>query len=212
MNLETYISYLLVVFVFFATPPDTSQLLVVSNSLRFGVRRSIATIAGDLTANVLQMTAAAFGLAAIISVSTEFFQIVKWLGVAYLFYIGVSLVMSNRKPGLEKQSSNGQWLQLFRQGFITSSANPFAITFFAALFPQFIDNTQSITTQLIVLGGTYVLVDGLVLLLWGTLAVRTLSKFKTLTSTWLNRISGGLMILAAVYMANSDVKGEYAAG
>lgn len=205
MNLETYVSYLVVVLVFFATPPDTSQLLVVSNSLRHGMRKSLATIAGDLTANVLQMAAAAFGLAAVIAVSADFFQIIKWLGVAYLIYIGLSLVVARNKPDIEQKITNGYWWPLFRQGFITSSANPFAITFFAALFPQFIDSSGSISYQLLVLGGTYVLIDGIVLLAWGAVAVRAFSHFKTLSSNWLNRISGGLMILAGVYMATSDL-------
>ena len=71
MSIETYLSYLVVVLVFFATPPDTSQLLIISNSLRHGVKKSMATVAGDLSANTIQMTAAAFGLAAAISVSTS---------------------------------------------------------------------------------------------------------------------------------------------
>ena len=54
MTAETYLLYLGVLAVFFATPPDTSQLLIISNSLRHGLRRSLATLAGDLTANSLQ--------------------------------------------------------------------------------------------------------------------------------------------------------------
>ncbi|MEM8539164.1 MAG: LysE family translocator, partial [Pseudomonadota bacterium] len=67
MSAETYLLYLAAVAVFFATPPDTSQLLIVSNAIKHGLRRSLWVIAGDLSANVLQMTAAAFGLAAIIA-------------------------------------------------------------------------------------------------------------------------------------------------
>ena len=55
-------------------------------------------------------------------------------------------------------------IRLFRQGFITSSANPFAVMFFAALFPQFIDPTASTLPQLGILGGTYLLVDGIILI------------------------------------------------
>jgi len=210
MNIEVYISYLVVVLVFFATPPDTSQLLVISNSLRHGLKRTTATIVGDLTANVLQMTAAAFGLVAVISVSADFFQIVKWLGVAYLMYIGVSLLFKKENTEMKKQSISGHRRQLFQQGFFTSSANPYAITFFAALFPQFINSTESILPQLILLGGTYIIIDGVVLLLWGALAVKAFTKFKFLTSEWLNRISGALMILAAIYLASNNTSAEYA--
>ena len=84
MTIETYLLYLAALGVFFATPPDTSQLLVIANSARHGLKKCGWTIAGDLTANGLQMTAAAFGIAAVIAASAEAFQIVKWVGVAYL--------------------------------------------------------------------------------------------------------------------------------
>jgi len=77
MVMETYLIYLAAVAVFFATPPDTSQLLIISNSIRHGLRKSAYTIAGDLTANTLQMTGAAFGLAAIIATSADAFLWIK---------------------------------------------------------------------------------------------------------------------------------------
>ena len=99
MTIETYMLYLAAVTVFFATPPGTSQLLIISNSVRHGLRRSVYTIAGDLTANSLQMIGAAFGLAAIIATSATAFLWIKWLGVAYLVWIGAHLILSNDKPG-----------------------------------------------------------------------------------------------------------------
>ncbi|MEM7208868.1 MAG: LysE family translocator [Pseudomonadota bacterium] len=209
MSIETYLSYLVVVFVFFATPPDTSQLLMISNSLRHGVKNSMATVAGDLTANTIQMAAAAFGLAAVVSVSAEFFQIIKWLGVAYLVYLGFRLITSKTESNLPKYSEKAQLLSLYQQGFVTSSANPFAIVFFAALFPQFIDQSGNIVYQLIILGGTYLIIDGVVLVLWGIAAARTLSRIKQLKAFWINRVCGGLMILAALYLANNDLSEGY---
>ncbi|MFT6303787.1 MAG: threonine/homoserine/homoserine lactone efflux protein [Pseudomonadales bacterium] len=69
MSFDNYFLYRLAVGVFFATPPDTSQLLIISKSIRHGLKYSKRTIAGDLSANCLQMTAAAFGLAAVIASS-----------------------------------------------------------------------------------------------------------------------------------------------
>ena len=73
MSLETYLVCLAAAAVFFATPPDTSQLPIISNSIRHALRRRFHTIAGDLTANCLQMKGAAFGLAAIITTSASAF-------------------------------------------------------------------------------------------------------------------------------------------
>ena len=208
MSIETYLIYLGVLAAFFLTPPDTSQLLIISNSLRHGLRRSAATIAGDLSANALQMTAAAFGLTAIIAASADAIWIIKWGGVAYLAWIGLRLMMTRggaAAPGAARDARTGI---LFRQGFLTSSANPYAVVFFGALFPQFIDPAQAVLPQLLILGITYLLVDGAVLLLWGWTATRTLGRLRALSGVWVNRISGALMIAAAALLASRDLSAE----
>lgn len=208
MTVETYLIYLGVLAAFFATPPDTSQLLIISNSLRHGLRRSTATIFGDLSANALQMTAAAFGLTAIIAASADAIWIIKWAGVAYLVWIGLRLMLSRSGMDAPCASTNARRGALFRQGFVTSSANPYAVVFFGALFPQFIDPALPVLPQLLILGATYLFVDGLVLLLWGWAASRTLGRIKALTGSWLNRVSGALMILAAGLLAGRDLAAE----
>jgi len=201
MSLETYLLYLGVLAAFFATPPDTSQLLIISNSLRHGLRRSLATVAGDLSANALQMTLAAFGLTAVIAASADALWVVKWLGVAYLVWIGLKLMLSRGGAEALVEARHGR---LFRQGFVTSSANPYAVVFFGALFPQFIDPSLPVWPQLLILGATYLVVDGLILLLWGWAATHTLGRLKRLTGVWLNRVSGALMIGAALLLGLKD--------
>lgn len=206
MQLETYLIYLAAVAVFFATPPDTSQLLIISNSIRHGLRRSVFTILGDLSANCIQMTAAAFGLAAIIATSASAFVWVKWIGVAYLVWIGVQLILFKESPGDVTANTSGGAFRLFRQGFITSMANPFAVVFFGALFPQFIDPDQPVFAQLLVLGVTYVTVDGAILLLWGWLGIRAASALKRLSLGLVNKVCGALMIAAAALLAGKDFR------
>lgn len=202
MSLETYLLYLGVVAVFFATPPDTSQLLIISNSLRHGLRRSLVTVAGDLSANVLQMAAAGFGLTALVATSAGALGVVKWLGVAYLLWIGVQLILSKPRSHGPAAARTGQ---LYRQGFVTSAANPYAVVFFGALFPQFIDAGAPVLPQLLILGVTYLVVDGVILVLWGWAAVRTLGRIKALNSIWITRISGVLMVGAAALLGSKDL-------
>lgn len=206
MPMETYLIYLAAVAVFFATPPDTSQLLIISNSVRHGLGRSAYTIAGDLTANALQMTGAAFGLAAIIATSANAFILIKWLGVAYLVWIGVQLILSKDQPDDVAANASGQSFRLFRQGFATSMANPFAVVFFGALFPQFIDPTMPVLPQLLILGITYLLVDGVILLVWGWLGVRAATALKRFSFGLVNKVCGALMIGAAALLASKDVQ------
>ncbi|MAZ22668.1 MAG: lysine transporter LysE [Roseovarius sp.] len=206
--METYLIYLAAVAVFFATPPDTSQLLIISNSVRYGLRRSAYTIAGDLTANSLQMTGAAFGLAAIIATSASAFVWIKWLGVAYLVWIGLQLILAKDRPEDVAATASGQSARLFRQGFVTSMANPFAVVFFGALFPQFIDPMMPVLPQLLILGLTYLVVDGAILLLWGWLGLRAAAALRRFSFGLVNKICGGLMIGAAMLLASKEFEPE----
>ena len=204
MTVDTYLLYLAALGVFFASPPGTSQLLVMANGARHGLRRTGWTIAGDLSANALQMTAAAFGIAAAIAASSEIFRLVKWLGVAYLAWIGLRLLLSKSGDRTEAAEAARSRARLFRQGFITSSANPFAVMFFAALFPQFIDPAAPTLPQLAILGGTYLVVDGLILLAWGWLAERAGARIRAQGFSLLNRMCGTLMVGAAMLLALRD--------
>lgn len=204
MSIEAYLFYLAAVAVFFATPPDTSQLLIISNSIRHGLRRSSFTIAGDLSANCVQMTAAAFGLATIIETSAYAFIWIKWLGVAYLVWIGIQLIASKNNELKNSQSSFNHPIQLFRQGFFTSMANPFAIVFFAALFPQFIDPNAQVLPQLMILGITYIFIDGTILLLWGVLGIRAANVLNMRSLKTINKVCGSMMIVAAGLLASRD--------
>lgn len=206
MSFETYLLYLGVIAAFFLTPPDTSQLLVISNSLRHGLRRSTATIAGDLIANIMQMLAAAFGLAAIIVASADALAIVKWMGVLYLLWIGLRVMLTRPRQGQVESAGDGRPSVLFRQGFLTSAANPYAIVFFAALFPQFLDSSRSLLPQLLVLGTTYLAVDAVLLVIWGWAAIRTVGRAGSrFGDIWMARISGGLLIGAAALLASEDL-------
>lgn len=206
MPLETYLVYLAAVAMFFATPPDTSQLLIISNSIRHGIRRSVFTVAGDLTANCIQMTAAAFGLAAIIATSASAFLWIKWFGVAYLVWIGLQLFLSKAGEHDVTANAKGTSFRLFRQGFVTFMANPFAVVFFGALFPQFIDPSNPVLPQLLLLGLTYIFVDGAILLLWGWLGVRAVAALKSYSFSLVNKICGALMIAAATLLATRDLQ------
>jgi len=124
MTLETYVAYLIVVGIFFATPPGPSQILMVSNSIRYGWRKSSATIVGDLSANSIQMVAAGYGVAVLISNSAAAMSIIKWGGVVYLIYIGIKTFRAIPESLDKEVTSSTSNRQLFFQGFVTSASNP----------------------------------------------------------------------------------------
>ena len=150
------------------------------------------------------MTGAAFGLAAVIATSAEAFQRIKWIGVIYLARIGLRLLLSKEADGRVEAGASGSMFRLYRQGFITSMANPFAVVFFGALFPQFIDPTAPILPQLLILGGRHLVVDGVILTAWGWLGIRAAKGLRRLSSGLINKVCGALMIGAAGLLAMKD--------
>lgn len=204
MTPELYLAYLATVAVFFASPPGPSQLLMVSNSLRHGVRRSGWTVAGDLSANAFQMLAAGFGLAALIATTDWALDVIKWAGVAYLVWMGIRTFRARPAAPGEAQAAAAP-RKLYLQGFITSASNPKAVFFFAALFPQFITASAPIWPQLLILGSTYLLIDGIILMIYGATATRLFARLAS-RGTLLNRVSGSLMIGAAGLLALRDAQ------
>ena len=204
MSAETYLLYLATVLVFFAHPPGPSQLLFAAGSLRHGARRALPIMAGDLSANALQILAAGFGLVGLITLSAEAFAAVKWIGVAYLVWMGVRIIRSAGRGGSGTAAPDRR--RLFRQGFLTSAANPYAVVFFAALFPQFIDPTHALTPQIAVLAATYLVIDGAILLAMGAAAARLASALGGGFERWMGRVSGATLIGTAVLIGLRDAE------
>lgn len=199
MTIEIYLAYLATCAVFFVSPPGPSDILIASNSIRYGLRRALWTGAGDLSANVLQMLAAGFGLAALVATADWALGAIKWAGVAYLVYVGLRTFFA--KPSTETAAAVPPTARaLYFQGFLTSASNPQAVFFFAALFPQFITTEAAILPQILILGVTYLTFDALSLLLMGATASRLFARLAS-RGRLLNRISGSLMIAAASLMA-----------
>ncbi|QFT79924.1 Homoserine/homoserine lactone efflux protein [Roseovarius sp. THAF27] len=206
MPIETWTIYLLTVLALMSTP-GPSQLLMLSNSGVHGFQRSLATAAGDLSANALQMLAAGLGLAAIIAASATALSVIKWAGVVYLIWLGIRMIRrakpddTSQQARREKSSLKALWIQ----GFITSAANPKAVVFFAALFPQFIAADAAFWSQFLILSATYIVMDGLFLSAYGLGSSWIVARFKGDARVWVERIGGGFMIGAAVLLGLKSI-------
>ena len=200
MTVEVWLLYVGTILLFMSTP-GPSHMLMISVSMSNGFKRSLATAAGDLSANTLQILLAGFGLAAVIMASRYGFTIIKWLGVAYLVWVGAKAIIRSFHDQdaarlLPKASLKTLWLR----GFITSAANPKAVVFFAALFPQFINAEAPVFTQILILGCTYIVIDGMFLATYGKgaswIADKTSSNYKHV----IDRLSGAGLIVTAVLL------------
>jgi len=205
MNIEVWIAYIGTVLILMSIP-GPSQLLMLSNSIGNGFRRSVATAAGDLSANFLQMSVASVGLVSVIQKSREFFVILKWAGVAYLAYLGFMQIVTRVDSQLQQKRNKRSIKSLYWQGFITSAANPKAVIFFAALFPQFINPTAPLISQFAVLSSTYIVMDAIFLCCYGKFAEWIGNKLRSSVGRYLNQISGSFLIGAAILLSLKNVE------
>lgn len=166
-----------------------------------------STAAGDLTANALQMLAAGLGLAAVIAASATALAVIKWAGVAYLIWLGIRMIRRAKPddPSQPEQTTSASLGSLWLQGFLTSAANPKAVVFFAALFPQFISPDLAFWPQFLILSTTYIAMDGLFLCAYGLGASWIVQRFKGSARVWVERIGGGFMIGAAVLLGLKSI-------
>ncbi|MEE8280743.1 MAG: LysE family translocator [Gammaproteobacteria bacterium] len=205
MTTELWLAYLTTVLILMSTP-GPSHLLMLSNSLGNGFNRSLATAAGDLSANIVQMTVASLGLVSLIHSSQEFFVVIKWVGVSYLIFMGVTKFRKRFDPSVAVLSRVRTLRSLYWQGFMTSAANPKAVIFFAALFPQFVNPAGQTGKQFVILGVTYLVVDACFLTVYGGFAGWIESRFRHQVGHHMNQISGALLVGAAILLGLKEIK------
>ena len=190
-------------FVICATP-GPNMLHVMSRSHRFGFARSMAAMAGCLAAILLALIASVTGLAALLIASPMIFEVLRYVGVAYLIYLGISAWRGAGSPldiSVEGRSPPGGAWPLFRSGFLVSISNPKMLLFAAAFFPQFIDKTRPQATQFAVLVVTFCVLE---LFWYSVYAVggRALAAYlsRPAWQLWLDRMTGIVFIAFGLTM------------
>ena len=200
MSIDIWLLYVGTVLIFMSTP-GPSHLLMLSVSLSNDFRLSLATAAGDLSANALQMLLAGAGLAAAVTASRYGFAVIKWAGVLYLVWVGVKQIAASFRAKADTgRAARASIRSLWLRGFVTSAANPKAVVFFAALFPQFLNAVEPLPPQLAVLGITYLVIDGCFLALYGKGASWIAMRIRHGYRAWIERAAGTSLIAAAVLL------------
>ncbi|MBA8887708.1 homoserine/homoserine lactone efflux protein [Dokdonella fugitiva] len=155
--------------------PGPAVLYVVGQAMRHGAPRAFAANLGILSGNTLYFLLSAFGLAAVVAAAAPLFVAIKWLGVAYLAWLGIAEWREAlRGAGLRTSAVRGTPapFAMWRQGVLLQLANPKAILFFTALLPQFVDPAQAVAPQIAVLALTSVASEFAVLAGYAWVAAR----------------------------------------
>ena len=152
--------------------PGPAVLLVVAQALGRGAAASVWATLGILTGNALYFALSATGLGALLLASYELFALVRWLGAAYLIWLGVRTFVRRSATRSTAPTVAAGRRRTFVNGFVLQAANPKALLFFVALLPQFIEPGGHVAGQVLVLAVTSVAIELVILLAYGAAAGR----------------------------------------
>ncbi len=156
MHLATWLAYVLASCVLLLIPGPT-VLLVVSYALTQGRRIAIAMAAGVALGDFTAMTLSLVGLGALLAAWAALFTLLKWVGAAYLVYLGVRLWRAEPTlPDAAADEPPTSARPVFLHAFVVTALNPKSIAFFVAFMPQFIDRSAPLAAQFVVLEATFV--------------------------------------------------------
>lgn len=184
--------------------PGAGAIQSMATGLTHGVRRGYWSILGLEIGLMLQLALVAIGLGAAVAGSIVAFNIIKWIGVAYLIYLAVR---QWRTAAIDLRAQVGKATEAGRtglvvRGFLVNATNPKGLVFFLAVLPQFVVPTAPLLPQYLAIGATMIAVDLVVMGLYTGLAVRLLTWLHTpRQQTILNRAFSGLFAAAAVVLS-----------
>ena len=171
--------------------PGPNSLLALTHGALHGHRRTLYTVAGGALGFVAVIALSMLGIGALLQASASALLVLKWVGGAYLVWLGVQLW---RAPPLNLQAVGGapfpRRSQLFRQGLFAAVSNPKALLFYGAFLPQFIDPARSLWLQFAVMAGTFAVIECVVEVVLARLAHRVRPALERFGKRF-NRVCGG---------------------
>lgn len=201
----TLLAYALISWLAAATP-GPAVLLALRNGATRGFRAGLFSTLGNLIGLVLLAGASILGLGVILHTVPWLFTLVKWTGAAYLVYLGWRMLRA--RGGLDvdagtvaKARPSGDAMQL-RMGIWVSLTNPKAILYFGALFPQFVNTSQALLPQFLLLVGVSLCASSSCLLTYVWLASRARRWLaRPRAATWINRTAGAVFVTFGLALA-----------
>lgn len=198
--------------------PGPAVLLVLGLSVRHGFKLGFGAILGILSVNALYFTLSALGVGALILASATLFTLIKWIGAAYLAYLGVTMAIPLVRRLTGKTTSDAQAINIdeasnavkdyrkdfrrtFIRGFTLQASNPKNIAFFVAILPQFISPEGNVAAQLTILGIASVLLELPILVAYALASSKSAALIKEHTIEWIEGIAGGILIAMGAALA-----------
>jgi len=180
--------------------PGPNGLLALTHGALYGARRTVFTILGGSVGFTLVIALSMFGIGALLAASAGVLIVLKWIGGAYLVFLGVQIwrspSMADSRSQAPQSISSGQ---LYRAGLFSAISNPKGILFFVAFLPQFIDPQRSLFVQFVVMAITFVVIEFCYELLVAQLADRIQPWLRSVGKNF-NRSFGGIFVAIGVLL------------
>jgi len=187
--------------------PGPNNFTAMHNGIQVGATKAVIAVVGRNVAFSILMLISALGLGAIIVSSAFWFSVVKWVGVLYLFYVGVktwrsaSVVLEEHEMENGTRAKRGHRARI-RQEFLVAISNPKAVLLFTAIFPQMLDLTQPVPIQFFWMGLTFCMTEFIAAYVYamsGKQIRRLIRSPKGMKN--LNRGMGGIFVTASAFLA-----------
>lgn len=204
MQTVTLLAFAAVSFVGIATPGPT-VLLAMTNGSRYGVRRAAAGMVGAVLSDFVLIGAVSIGLGALLAASQFWFSALKYVGAAYLAFLGIMMLRSKGtidaalKQGTAAATETPFSIAL--KSFMVAVTNPKGYLFFSAFLPQFIDPTSPQAAQYAVLALVFASLDFTIMLAYAVFGAQAVRFLTTRGALWLERACGGALLALAGSLA-----------
>ena len=194
-----YLIYLQIILFLFITP-GLPRVVIVSHTLNYGLKRSVWTAVGDVTANTIQGILVVFLIGSFLSDNPQILYYLKWAGILYIVYLAYDTYTAKISSINSREQNTKSILSFYKDGFMVAGLSPKAIIFFGTIFSSFINFESNVFSQFIILMITYVILDFLTLMFYG-MAAEKISIWLKSKPKVLNTISACVLLIIALYVA-----------
>ena len=194
-----FLIFLQIILFLFITP-GLPRVVIVSHTLNYGIKRSVWTALGDVSANTIQGILVVFIIGSFLSDNPQVLNYLKWAGILYIVYLAYDTYTAKISSINSKQLSSKSNLSFYRDGFMVAGLSPKAIIFFGTIFLSFIDFQANYVSQFIISIITYIILDFSTLMIYG-LAAEKISVYLKSKPKLINTISACVLLAIAIYIA-----------
>ena len=193
---ENYFIYIQLLLFYFITP-GPPRVIIVTNTINYGLKKSVWTALGDISANFVQASLTTFVIGSLLIDNPDIYVYFKWAGISYILYLAYETFSLKIKQADKNTKPTKSNFAMYRDGFLVAGLSPKALVTFGTVFIQFINFENNIISQFLILTFTWVFLDFLSLMMYG-IAARKVSVWLKGNPRLLNTISACVLIIIAI--------------